>query len=102
MPRNNKEIVAEINVPSTPDAGARVAPGKDPSDCDDTLREGKLPKSMAVVNAKIEPGVAAKCIKQQVYGDGDGKFTSNGNPKKRDDNTFGIGHKSNDNEKDLK
>ena len=35
--RNNKEIVKEINEPAKPNAGARLAPGKDPLNCDDSL-----------------------------------------------------------------
>lgn len=99
MTRTTKEILTEANQISTPDSGARVPAGKE-GIC--TVRCNSLPPASAVTEAKVEPGVAAKCIKQQVYGDGDGKFTSNSNPKKRDDNTFGIGRKSNDNEKDLK
>jgi hypothetical protein len=91
MARSNKTIVAEINFPAAhPEEGARQAPGKDSNDCDDTLRKGKLPKSMQVEDAKEVEGAAKKCIEQQVYGEGKRKLVGGGNPHDRTRNYWGT------------
>lgn len=92
--RNNKQIVREINVPAAPQHGAREVAGKDSADYCETLRQDSLPKASPVVDAKEDVGAAKRAIEQQVG--------QNGNPKKRDDNTFGIGAKASANEKELK
>lgn len=79
---------------ASPDAGAKAVAGKDSADCDDTLRKGKLPKSSPVTNASVDKGACLKAGQVQTG--------QNGNPKKRDDNTFGIGAKAAANEKELK
>lgn len=78
--------VAEQNVKSTPNAGTT---GEHASP-DETLQKGHAHKKQTEFHAQEVKGAAAKATRQQVYGDGDGKFTDNSNPKAREGNTWGV------------
>jgi hypothetical protein len=88
-----KTTIPEGPGKSTPDAGARRVQGKSIAP-EATLRKGFLPKGEATKEAQEVKGAAGKAIRQQVG--------ANGNPKKRDANTFGTGHSAAENEKELK
>jgi hypothetical protein len=78
--------VAEQNIKSTPNAGTT---GEHASP-DETLQKGHAHKKQTEFHAQEVKGAAAKATRQQVYGDGDGKFTDNSNPKAREGNTWGV------------
>jgi len=78
--------IAKINEAATPNAGTTG----DHASCDETLQKGHAHKKQTEFDAKEVKGAAAKATRQQVYGDGDGKFTDNSNPKAREGNTWGV------------
>jgi len=60
--RTNKEIVKEINVPATPQMGARTPAGK-PDSYNDALHQRPGVSGVeTVTQAKETPGVAKKCL----------------------------------------
>jgi len=78
--RNNSQIVAEINTPSTPNSGARPNLRKNSANNKDSLRKG--PKAEKVVEKAEEKGPNKSYVE------------AHGNPKKRDAATFGINRES--------
>lgn len=78
---------------STPQSGARRPAGKTDS-CDESLRSGSLPKSEDVktVDMSANSGTAVKAALVQAQGDGVDKNVTNGNPKKRESNSWGLHH----------
>jgi hypothetical protein len=66
MPRNNKEIVKEINQVSSPEMGARVPAVKSPDNEDDCLHRASFYKPEAVREAKEDIGAAKSCIDVQL------------------------------------
>jgi hypothetical protein len=76
MPRNNKEIVKEINVPSDPQEGTRMPAGKADTETDALGKPGSY-KPQAVTQAKEETGVAKRCLDAQL-GRGDKSMSKTG------------------------
>ena len=70
--RNNKEIVKEINEPAKPNAGARLAPGKDPLNCDDSLGQTEDGRKIVkhdvqvVFDAKEVAGAQRRAVNFQI------------------------------------
>ena len=64
MARDNKEIVAEINVPSKPSMGASVPASKDNRGVHDSGSAKHVEQT--VFDAKEDVGAAKKAIKQQL------------------------------------
>jgi len=76
MPRNNKEIVKEINVPSDPQEGTRMPAGKADTETDALGKPGSY-KPEAVRTAQEETGVAKRCLDAQL-GRGDKSMSKTG------------------------
>ena len=92
--RNNKQIVVEINAPSSPSTGATPNPGKDSSNNLDSRRLKGRAKPEKVVDAKEVPGAHKRAVDAQVGNDA--------NPHKRDEATWGISRESLKTAKKLK
>lgn len=66
MARNNKEIVAEINQPSKPDAGTKQSKKES---AEDTLRQdSSVPRSGSAKSpaGKVRAGAHAAAVKKQI------------------------------------
>lgn len=95
-----KTTIPELPEDGTPNAGARKMAGKTNA-CDAVLLghdPGTRPAS-AVKVAPEEVGAARRAIDKQLRSDEIDGTTSS--PKKRDANTFGIGHADDENKKAL-
>ena len=84
--RNNKQIVVEINAPSSPSTGATPNPGKNSSNNLDSRRLKGRAKPEKVVDAEAVEGAHKRAVDAQVG--------QNGNPHVRDEATWGISRDS--------
>ena len=85
-----KTTIPQAPPDGTPNAGARKMAGKSNEPEENLLHHGPGDRpATAVKEAPEDKGVAARCIKIQVDGDG----IANGNPKKRARNYWGRDEK---------
>jgi hypothetical protein len=81
-----------------PHAGARTMAGKT-NNPESVMTDAPHQKASAVKDAQCEDGAARKQIDKQLRSDGIDGTTSS--PKKRDANSWGIGHADDENRKAL-